>query len=305
MKFCLATPADFSFQATLDAHGWPQLLPFARDREKGTLERIERLDSGQIVLLRLAESAPGTLEITTSDAADKNEITISEDGDAEEITRRVRRMLQLDLPVAEFHRYCAERPELTHIPAQKQGRMLRGTTLWEDTAKVILTTNTTWAQTKAMNARMVDIWGEPLPSDPTRKAFPTPERIAKTSFADFAAHAKAGYRAGALHNLATAIAGGDCPLEDWQTNALDTPTLWKNLLKLRGVGPYAASCLLLYLGRPERVNADSWARTLVAREVGHAVTDAEVHAFFAKYGDWRGLVYTFYRWRENAPTPTE
>ena len=55
---------------------------------------------------------------------------------------------------------------------------------------------------------------------------------------------------------------------------------------------------MLYLGQPEHVNADSWARMLLSKELGRPVTDKEVLAFFEGHGEWRGLVYNFYPWRE-------
>ena len=56
---------------------------------------------------------------------------------------------------------------------------------------------------------------------------------------------------------------------------------------------------MLYIGKPEHVNADSWARTLVGKELGRTVTDKEVNDFFEQYGQWRGLVYNFYPWRKD------
>jgi hypothetical protein len=52
-----------------------------------------------------------------------------------------------------------------------------------------------------------------------------------------------------------------------------------------------------YLGRGDHINVDSWARTLVGKELGRPVTDAEEHTFFAEYVPWRGLAYSFYGWR--------
>lgn len=286
MNFLLPVPSDFSFLETIDAHGWRALLPFVWNAESATLARIERLNDGRVVRLTLCEESPHALRVT-----------ISEPADEAEIAARVRRMLQLDLSLADFHAYCAARSELDHIPARRQGRLLRCPTLWEDVVKVILTTNTTWTQTKAMNARLIAHFGTSYPTEPDQRAFPTPQQIAAVSPEVFAEKAKLGYRAPAVHHLATTITQGEFDLEGLQTAEWDSPTLWKRLLALRGVGPYAASCLMLYLGRGERVNVDSWARTLVGKELGRPVTDAEVHAFFEPYGTWRGLVYTFYAWR--------
>jgi len=169
------------------------------------------------------------------------------------------------------------------------------------TIKVVLTTNTTWAQTKSMTARVVSLYGTPLPTHPPRCAFPKPAQIASVPLADFAEAARLGYRAASIHTVAVQIAQGLLNLEAWRDPALPTPDLWRQMLALPGIGPYAASCLMLYGGRPERVNSDSVARALLARELGRPVSDKDVHAFFAPYGQWQGLVYNFYPW--TFPTP--
>ena len=287
MKLTIQTPADFSFYETVHAHGWRDLAPFQWDETTRTLTRSEHLTDGKVIRLSMREGANDGLEIET-DA----------DSDEEEITKKVRRIFQLDVDITRFHTFCGSRAELAPIPQKKQGRILRSPTLWEDAVKVILTTNTTWAQTKAMTRRFVAEWGAAHVSNPEIRAFPLPQRIAALDFDRFAALAKVGYRAAAIYELATDIAAGR-DFEAWNDCSLMTEELRKSLLKLRGVGPYAAACLLLYLGRPDRVNSDSWARTLVGRELGRAVSDADVHAFFADYGEWRGLIYHFYAWREN------
>jgi hypothetical protein len=58
---------------------------------------------------------------------------------------------------------------------------------------------------------------------------------------------------------------------------------------------------MIYLGRYERVNVDSWARMMVSKELGRPVSDKEVHQFFAPYGEWSGLVYHFFPWKEDEP----
>lgn len=288
MRLKIPIPEDFSFGETLAAHGWRRLLPFVWQEETKNLEYVAELSSGVVVLLKI-RSEEGYLSVE-----------VEGDGDDAEIARRVRRILQLDLPLADFHAYCRTRPELGHIAEGRQGRMLRCSTLWEDTIKVIATVNTTWAQTIAMTSRLVEHFGAPLLSDPTRHAFPTAQCIAAVPFDEFAAKARMGYRNAYVHTLATLIAEGELDLEAWQDENIDADVLRKKLLSLPGIGPYGAACLMLYLGKPEHVNADSWARTLVGKELGRPVTDAEVRTFFAGYDPWRGLVYTFYAWTKES-----
>ena len=276
------TPPDFSFQETLAAHGWRRLLPFLWHEETKILERYEEVPDGSVAMLRLS-SLDGTVSVE-----------VDRDTEEADLTRRVRRMLQLDIPLEEFHAYCGTHAELATIAHRRQGRMLRCPTLWEDVVKVIATTNTTWAQTIAMTTRLVTCFGA------EGRAFPRPEQVATVPFEEFAAQAKMGYRNASVYKLATAIVEGSLDLEAWQEESLTASELRKRLLTLPGVGPYAAACLMLYLGKPEHVNADSWARTLVAKEIGRSATDKDVHDFFAVHGPWRGLVYSFYPWRNES-----
>lgn len=286
----LPVPSDFSFSETLSAHGWRRLLPFTWDEAEQVLERTEELSHG-VVLLRM-RSLQDRLVVELKGDAERPQVTEAD------IARRVRRMLQLDLPLSDFHAYCLSRPELAVVAESRQGRMLRCATLFEDTLKVIATSNTTWAQTIAMTARLVEHFGAPLPQAPERHAFPSPQRIAAIPFEEFAAKARMGYRNQYVYSLSTAIANGLLDLEAWQDGSLPAEELRKRLLSLPGIGPYGAACLMLYLGKPEHVNADSVARALLSRELGRPVTDKEVHTFFEAHGKWRGLVYNFYPWKQ-------
>ena len=287
MHVPIVTPADFSFTETLSAHGWRRLAPFAWDEDTLALEHVGETEGGAALWLRLRK-AEGRVVVDAEGEADE-----------EEIIRRVRRMLQLDLPLDAFHAYCRSRPELGTIAEYRRGRMLRSPTLFEDTLKVIATVNTTWAQTIAMTARLVENFGATLPSDPPRRAFPTALRLAAVPFDEFAAKARMGYRNAYVHSLATSIAEGRLDLEGLQDEGLTAGDLRKRLLALPGIGPYGAACLMLYLGKPEHVNADSVARASLSQELGRPVTDKEVLAFFEGHGEWRGLVYNFYPWRQD------
>ena len=121
------------------------------------------------------------------------------------------------------------------------------------------------------------------------------------SLDEFGEQARMGYRNASVHKIAVEVAEGRLDIESWNDRSITTEDLYKRLLSLPGIGPYAASCLLIYLGKYDRVNADSWARTLVGKELGRKVTDKEVHQFFAPHGKWQALAYHFYRWKPDDP----
>lgn len=282
MRLTIPIPNDFDFVECVEAHGWRRLPPFRWADAEAALERVEAFH-GRIVMMQMSA--------TTGGLAVEAEIPVDE----VELVAHVRRMLQLDLSTERFHRFCREHSDLAGIPSRRQGRLLRSPTLYEDVCKVIATTNTTWSQTIGMVSRLVEHFGL------EGRAFPRPEQIAATSLDDFAANARMGYRSAAVHRISTDIAEGRLDLELLHDPSIPSGVLYRRLLALPGIGPYAASCLMIYLGRYDRVNVDSWARMMVGKELGRSVTDKEVHEFFAPYGEWKALVYHFYPWREKGP----
>jgi hypothetical protein len=105
-----------------------------------------------------------------------------------------------------------------------------------------------------------------------------------------------GYRAPAIHELAVRVASGELDLESLKTSDLPTLELRKELLKIKGVGPYAAANLLLILGRGDFIPIDSWALKLVSHEWfdGGPVTPKQVEEAFEHWGEFKGLAFWFW-----------
>lgn len=325
-RLLLATPVDFSFRATVSSHGWRSLAPYHWVEERGWLHRVEQLASGKVVALTLADrSADSSGSGISVDVA--GHLSPAERLD---LADRLRWALALELPLAEFHDYATAIPELAHVPQERVGRLLRGTSVFEDVVKTILTTNVTWNQTKSMATRLVAAFGEPvlnassdtdamgaLPSgdgsaDGTRSvahAFPTPAALAASGEKELARLAGVGYRAKALARIAADVASGALDLEGYRERAATTEpaALRKELTALPGIGPYAAAHLTVLFGHYDRVPVDSWARRLysVHRRGGEPVTDSEVHEFFARHGRWAFLAYRFFRWELEAEEPRD
>jgi 3-methyladenine DNA glycosylase/8-oxoguanine DNA glycosylase len=215
-----------------------------------------------------------------------------------EIARQVTWMLGLDQDFSAFYALAREEPRLAHVEKRAAGRILRSLTLFEDVVKTILTTNTTWAGTIRMVAALVSQFGTPLPADPARHAFPTPDQLAATDAETLRSVAGLGYRAPYVLELARSVASGDLDLERFKTAGFPTPQLREQLLKIKGVGEYAAANLLMLLGRYDFVPVDSWALKMVSHEWygGEPVGRAEVQAAFERWGEWKGLAYWFWDW---------
>lgn len=294
MHLALPLPPHYRFDMMIEAHGWPQLAPFTWDGEAKGLRRVEQLPSGKVVQLDI-RSPGATLDVDIlGPELDPAELA--------EVERIVRWMVELDEDFEEFYAFCADHPALRHIPGRGLGPMLRGATVWEDYVKTVCTTNTTWAQTRAMVARLVEAYGAPFA--PFERdgphAFPSPEVVAAAAPEAFAAAVRAGYRAPYLHATAREIAEGKLDLERFKQRAheVDTTTLMAELRKLRGIGPYAAAHIALLLGSYGHVPVDSWARELVRGYFngGAPVSDREVHAHFDQFGRWRALAFRCWDW---------
>lgn len=288
--------APFDFEGTAYSHGWVVLAPNHWDEAMGTMERIQRLPSGRIVRLVLA-AAPGSPGGVAIEVEHRGRLAQAE---RRAVEADVSHMFRLDEDLEPFYALCRERGAPWSRVSSGLGRLLRSPTLFEDVVKTICTTNIQWGGTKRMVEGLVDAFGEPWPGDPSRRAFPTARSIASTSAPEFDARTALGYRAGYVHELARRVAGGELDLEVLAEGGLPTPELRKELLSIKGVGPYAAATLLMILGRYDELAVDTVFREFVANRYfgGERRPDAEARAVYDDWGDWKYLAYWFDLWED-------
>jgi 3-methyladenine DNA glycosylase/8-oxoguanine DNA glycosylase len=285
----LAARSPFSHSTVVRSHGWIRLAPFLEDEATGGFTYIDRLSSGRVIELSVNE-VPEGVNITV-------EGRLSE-AESSEVARKADWMLGLDQDFAPFYALTRAEPKLLHVEHRARGRVLRSPTLFEDTVKTILTTNTTWTGTIRMVENLVTQFGSPLPRDSGPHAFPTPGQLATANVQTLREETRLGYRAPYILELAQSITSGAFDLEPLKTSDLPTSELRKQILAIKGVGAYAAANLLMILGRYDFVPVDSWALKMVSHEWygGEPVGPAEVEAAFENWGEWKGLAYWFWDW---------
>ncbi|MCP4544046.1 MAG: hypothetical protein GY832_43595 [Chloroflexi bacterium] len=295
MKLNLSARPPFSLSSAVRSHGWVQLLPFDWGDDTGKLTRIERLDSGQVVEMFVRE-ADGGVSVEVDSPMNEAE--------RDEVAHKVAWMLGLEQDFSAFYALARPEPKLAHVEKEARGRILRSSTLFEDTVKTILTTNTAWSGTIRMVKALVSQFGAPLSVDSARRAFPTPDQLAATNAETLRSETRLGYRAPYVLELARSVASGDLELESLRTADIPTAELCKRLLAIKGVGEYAMANLLMLLGRYDFIPVDSWARTVVSHEwhSGEPVGRAEIEAAFERWGGWQGLVYWFWDWSYTSET---
>jgi 3-methyladenine DNA glycosylase/8-oxoguanine DNA glycosylase len=292
MKFSLSARPPFNFLSVINSHGWRQLAPFSYDENTHTLSYVMRLANGRVIELKLRDAKDGVL-------VDAEKLNKTE---RQEVTDKVTWMFGLDMDFSLFYAASRGEPKLARAKKRALGRVLRSPTLFEDVIKTLLTTNTLWAATKNMTLKLVNEFGEPLPKDTIRKAFPTPEAIAASTSDGLKEKIRVGYRAPAIHQLAVRVASGQFDLESLKTSNLPTLELRKKLLTINGVGPYAAANLLMILGRHDFIPIDSYAMKVVSHEWyrGGPVTAKEIEKRFEKWGEFKGIAFWFWDWDYDA-----
>lgn len=288
MQFQLPAHPPFRFHSVIKSHGWVQLAPFGFDEESMTLSYIDRLSNGRVLSYQITELDDG-VNVKTERLSNEEH---------KEVSKRVTWMLSLDKDFSAFYSLIAREPKLLHVEKKAQGRALRCPTLFEDVVKTILTTNTLWATTKRMNLYLIAQFGPHRDDDPELRVFPSPGDIAASSPEVLREKARVGYRATSIYEVAFRVASGELDLETLKTSDLPTLELRKELLKIRGVGPYAAANLLLILGRGDFIPIDSWTLKLVSHEWygGKTIEPKQVEERFEKWGEYKGLAFWFWDW---------
>ena len=269
-------PPHFSFAQTVESHGWYRMAPFRWSPEEGVLRRKEALPEG-IADLSIEQRGP-KLRVTGAPASD-------------ELTRRITRMLQLDVDITEFAALAAASERHVWVVAAGFGRLLCGTTIWEDAVKIICTTNTTWAQTVRMSDLLVAKCGRD-------GAYPTPQDVIRFSEEELQKDCRLGYRAKSIHMLAAGIVSGAISLEESGDRSQATQELFKSYQKLPGIGPYGAAHLLAMDGRHDFIAIDSEFRRFVRETYhrGRRVSDAAMLKRYNKWGRWKYLAYWSELW---------
>jgi 3-methyladenine DNA glycosylase/8-oxoguanine DNA glycosylase len=266
----LQLPFGADLALTVASHGWVHLAPWRWDREALVLARPERIADARGTIA-VSQPDPGRLVIRAGGFAREAET---------QIIRRVRRWLSADWDPADAIAVLAEEAELIRLGG---GRLLRGSSFYEDFIKTVLTINTAWSSTCRMAAALVD--------EPGGGGFPLPGEILEYGEARLRDRAKLGFRA------ATVFAATSRMLEDRVIDHQgEGEPPHDYLLGLKGIGPYAAAHCRLLLHDFSRLPVDS-AVTAYLR-ASYASDPASFAASRSGWGSYLALGYRLQRLRE-------
>ena len=309
-------------------HGWVELAPWRWDGT--TLARVERIGGavGELAIRQARGSRPGGLARVTvtwrvaaaPDAAGARGGGITplpdpppqggrgkdgerggrgKEGERGSETKALRgavhaavaRALSWDWDAAGFLARARRLDRRCHdLVARGGGRLLRGTSFYEDFVKTVCTVNTTWAGTVRMVERLVVQVGG--------GAFPTPGQVLAAGAARLQAECGMGYRAAPLVAATEALlaAGALDRGGHGRADALG----YETLLALPGIGPYAAAHCRVLLHDFSRLPIDSsvidfmgdvLARRRRRRNGRKPSATAVLEAHFERWGEFRFLGY--------------
>jgi len=147
LKFSIGLPPAFRFRSVVLSHGWPDLPPFSFDHRSETLHCPILLGGRKIVRAAFSQKGrslvvevPG---VTTLDGPRRSELS-----------RAARSIFRLDQEMQPFYAAAARHPDFRWIRRLGAGRLLRAPSAFEDTVKMICTTNCSWALTKNMTRNL-------------------------------------------------------------------------------------------------------------------------------------------------------
>lgn len=279
-----------NFAQTITGHGVTGLAPFRVDSDRQVLHGVVTPAGYPPRRVAVRAGANNTAEIAISGR---------QPGPDEQtaLLKAMRHVLRLDEDLSPFYRMATGDPALAWV-VNGAGRLTRCQTVFEDVVKTICTTNCTWSATVRMVDALVANLGETVAgesSEPPSHAFPTPAAMAAADDAFYRQQLRCGYRGAYLRSLAGSVVEGRLDLERYAgatEDDLSDDELANELLALPGVGPYAASHIMLMLGRYSRPILDSWTRPAYAAATGESgLTDREIVERFARYGRYAGLAF--------------
>src|SRR5262249_40313476 len=194
-EILLPARGRFDLRATVLSRSHDELAPFRwQDGARPLLERAEELPGGAApprpsgpvaagAVLRAPGEEGGEIEVPAPRAA------------------RVRRSLDPALDLAPFPRLCRSDPLLRTAVSLGMGRLLRGTSLFEDLVRLLASASATDAS-RLHTAAAIAALGRRCPVRPELRAFPSPRTLARLDVRRLAGRTGLGRRAAWVSSLA-------------------------------------------------------------------------------------------------------
>ena len=175
--------------------------------------------------------------------------------------------------------------------------------IFECLVSFIISTQNGIPRIKKIVSKLCSMYGSKIEyNGKTYYCFPTPEQLKGVTEKDLEP-LKAGYRAAYIVDCINKVVSGEIDLQ--KVASLDIDSARKELLKIKGVGPKVADCVMLFsMGKYEAFPIDVWVkRTMSNLYLDEDASVNEIQKYAKKnFGKYAGMAqqYLFYYARENA-----
>lgn len=168
---------------------------------------------------------------------------------------------------------------------------------WETLLSFIISANNNIPRIKKIIQSFCELFGEQIDYDgKVYYSFPTPERLQGITIKDLS-EIKSGYRSNYIVDAVMQITSGTVDL--YHLKNLETEQARKELLKIKGVGPKVADCILLFaMGKYDCYPMDVWIKKVTeSYYFQREATPKEIQELAkTRWGDLAGFAqqYLFY-----------
>lgn len=277
MRFLINIP-HFNLELLALSHGWVNLAPFHWDAECKTLSRFDCVDD---VPVRIdVNQANGSAliryeSIQPLPSYKKNALR-----------RRMQYMLSADIDLSPFIEISKKKHlKMCKFVLSGGGRFLRGTTLYEDVVKTLLTTNASWEFTKLMCSRLITYCSGKASGCKDMMCFPCEADVASVPLTILNNKCKLGYRAEYLKGITEVFIEHDS-FTGWEAaDVLDV------LSKTKGIGSYSLNHIRMIMGLYDRIPVDSE----VIRYMQESSLPTEEKAIQKHYAPWHPYEFLAYK----------
>ena len=275
-------PLYYNLRSTCQSHGWVNLAPFKYDGKRNILNfALNVTNQSYDIFVEEVDSKIITTIISEDDYNEKEK---------NKIKNAVIRILDLRTDTSQLLRKAEKfGEEYVTLIKNGAGRLLRSSTLWEDAAKTLFTTNCSWALTKKMCEAACS-------KEFVRKTpygiYPFPDSRAFLEFSsnEIRSLIPLGYRADYFLSLSK-IFSKYTVINEIENGEFTFEEAYKQINSLKGFGEYATSHLLILTGYFNKIPIDTVVTSYLKRNYSFRKTQSFIDRHYGKWGDykWWGL----------------
>jgi len=283
----ITPPTDFDLPRDVCSYGYFVLMPNYWDVAHQTLSRVFEFPDKPAACV-IDQRDDGSLRARFDRKLDRTEQARAR--------AQIARMLWLDMETKRLRAFHKVDPRWKK---SGRGRLFRSPSLFEDVIKTVTSCNVTWPSTVNMNRRLCEVCGRKSASG--AYSFPSAKKLARTRLGTLRGRCRVGYRDQRIIDLAKLFSRGQIDEHLLTDPSSSDDEVFKFLITLPGIGPYAAGNIMQLLGRYSRLAIDTETIRHAKSTLGMIGTDAQItkqlHKHYDQFGEHKFRSYWFEIWQ--------